>query len=136
MADRLLVDTPSLRRHKRQLAWQILVPISVFAALIIAGAALVAFGTPVQARLWADVSAIWMIAPMLLFGLLALATLVFFIYGMFRLLQVTPLFTFKLQGWLAAVSSGSRRAADGAAKPVIWVHQARAAVRAFLAKFS
>ncbi len=135
MADRPLADSPSLHNHKRQLAWQILVPFLLATLLIIAGAVWVVIGGQAQSRLWADVSIIWMIAPMLLFGLLLIVLLVFFVYGMLQLIRITPRYTSRVQGWLAAVSAGTRKAADGAVKPVVWVHQARAAIKAFIAKF-
>jgi hypothetical protein len=135
MDDHPSAVSPSLRNHKRQLAWQILVPFLLVTALIIAGAILVVAGGQSQTRLWADVSIIWLIAPMLLFALLLAVMLGFLIFGMLRLIQATPRLTTRIQGWMATVSSITRKAADGAATPVVWVHQAQAAARAFINKF-
>jgi hypothetical protein len=135
MVDHSPADSPSLRNHKRQLAWQILVPFSLATVLIIAGTILVVVGGQSQTRLWADVSIIWLIAPMLLFALLLAVILGFFIFSMLRLIQATPRLTTKVQGWTATISSITRKVSDGAAKPVIWVHQAQAAATALINKF-
>ncbi len=98
------VESPTVRAHKRQLAWQILVPFLMVTALIIVVAVLVAIGAATTNRTWADVSTIWLIAPMLVFALLFVAVLGFLIYGIARLLQVTPRYTGKAQDFFALLS--------------------------------
>ncbi len=123
------VDSPTVRAHKHQLAWQILVPFLVVAALIIAAAVLVVTTTGSASRTWADVSIIWLIAPMLVSALVFVTILGFLIYGIARLIQVTPRYTGKAQGFFALFSDWARMVADGAAKPLIWFQQAGAVLK-------
>jgi hypothetical protein len=122
------IETLTVRAHKRQLAWQILVPFFTVTALIIVVAVLVAAGVTAN-RTWADVSTIWLIAPILVFALFFVAVLGFLIYGLARLLQVTPRYTGKAQDLFALLSRWARIIADGATKPFVWFQQAGAMLK-------
>jgi hypothetical protein len=134
MVDQTSIDSPTIRNHKRQFAWQILFPFLLMAGVIIAGAVLVVTGGSKQTGAWADVSIIWMLAPMLLFGMLLAVVSGLLVYAMVKLTQITPRYTARAQGLAASISAGTRKAADGAAKPFIWFHQARAVIRSFFHK--
>jgi hypothetical protein len=121
-------ETSSVHAHKRQLAWQILVPFLVVTAIIIAVAVVVATGATAN-RTWADISTIWLIAPMLVFALFFVAVLGFLIFGIAKLLQVTPRYTGKAQDFFALLSTWARIVADGAAKPFVWFQQAGAVLK-------
>jgi hypothetical protein len=123
------VVSATLRAHRRQLAWQILVPVLVVAALIIAAAVLIASQTGSVSRTWADVSTIWLIAPMLVFALLFVTLLGFLIYGLARLLRITPPYIGKVQDFFSLLAVWTRKGADGAARPVVWSRQAGAIFR-------
>jgi len=122
------VETETMRAHKRQLAWQILVPFLVVTALLLVVAVLVATGAT-NTRAWADVSTIWLIAPILVFALFFVAVLGFLIYGFARLLQVTPRYTGKTQDFFAMLSAWARMIADGVTKPFVWFQQAGAVLK-------
>jgi hypothetical protein len=122
------VESPTMRTHRRQLAWQILVPFFVVTAFILFVAVLVATGATTT-RTWADVSTIWLIAPILVFALLFVAVLSFLIYGIAKLLQVTPHYTGKAQDFFALLSRWARIIADGATKPFVWFQQAGAILK-------
>jgi hypothetical protein len=127
------IETPTVQAHKRQLAWQILVPFFIVTALIIVVAVLVATGVTAT-RAWADVSTIWLIAPILVFALFFVAVLGFLIYGLARLLQVTPRYTGKAQDFFALLSRCVRIIADGATKPFVWFQQAGAMLKSIFNK--
>jgi predicted PurR-regulated permease PerM len=129
MEDQRPIESPTIRAHKRQFAWQILVPFLVAAAVIIAAAVLVVTGTDSMARTWADVSIIWLIAPMLIVALLFVIVLGFLIYGIARLMQVTPIYTGKAQDFFAMFSGWLHTAADAVTKPLVWIHQAGAILK-------
>jgi hypothetical protein len=120
------IDSQTVSAHKRQLAWQILIPFLVVTMLIVAAAVLVVAGTASTTRIWADVSTIWLIAPMLVFALFFATLLGFLIYAIAKLQQVTPRYTGKVQGYFRLISGWTRQIADGAAKPFVWVQQAGA----------
>ncbi|MGB8212315.1 MAG: hypothetical protein WCE68_02040 [Anaerolineales bacterium] len=122
------LPSPTVRAHKRQFVWQILVPFLVVAALLLAAAGLAAAGASAPA--WRDVSIIWLIIPMLIFALFLLALLVGLIYGIAKLLQITPRYTAKAQDFFVLISTWARRIADGIAQPVLWVRQAGAMLEA------
>jgi phosphate/sulfate permease len=134
MANQRPVDRPTVRTHKRQFAWQILVPFLVMAGLIIAGAVLAVAGGAPQTGVWADVSAIWLLAPVLVFALAILIIVVTAIYGMAKLLQVLPHYTGKAQGIFDQLSAGTRKVADGTTKPFVWFRQAEAVIKSLIDK--
>jgi hypothetical protein len=123
------VDRPTIRAHKRQFAWQILVPFLGMTALIITGVVEIINGGATQSRVWADISMIWLLAPMLFFALAGIALAGTIIYGMAKLLQIMPHAAGKTQELFARLSSGTRKVSDGAAKPFVWVRQARAVIK-------
>lgn len=87
-----------------------------------------------QTRIWADVSLIWLLAPALFFALAFLIIIITTIYGMGKLLQILPHYTGKAQEIFAKVSAGTRKAADGTVKPLLWFHEARAAIKSIIHK--
>jgi hypothetical protein len=123
------VDRPTIRAHKRQFAWQILIPFLLMAGLIIAGGVLVVASGAPQTGVWADISVIWLLAPALFFALAFLAIAITIIYGMTKLLQVIPHYSIKAQNIFARLSAGTRKLADGSAKPFVWFRQAGAVIK-------
>jgi hypothetical protein len=123
------VDSRTIHTHKRQFTWQILVPFLVMAGLIITGAVLIVSGVAARTGIWTDISVIWLLAPLLIFALLILVIMITTIYGMAKLLQVLPHYTGKAQGIFTLFSAGTRRIADGAARPFVWFQQAGAVLK-------
>jgi hypothetical protein len=123
------VDSPTVHAHKRQLAWQILVPFLVVTALVIAVAVLVVTSAASATRTWADVSIILLIAPMLTLALVLVILLSALIYGIAKLAQITPRYTGKAQDFFVLLSGWTRKIADGAAKPFVWYKQAGAVIK-------
>jgi hypothetical protein len=132
MASPRPVESPTVRAHKRQLTWQILVPFLVVTALIIVVAFFIATGGSATNRAVADVSTIWLIAPMLIFALLFVAMLGLLIYAITRLMRVTPRYTGKVQDFFALLSARTRIIADGVAKPIVWFQQVGAILKLIL----
>jgi predicted membrane protein len=129
MANQLPDDHPTIRAHKRQFAWQILAPVIVIAGLVIAGAVLVTTGGRARTGVWADVSLIWLLIPALLLAFVFLAVIITVIYGMGKILQIIPRYSWKAQGFFNRVSSGTRRVADGTTKPFFWFKEAGAVIK-------
>jgi uncharacterized BrkB/YihY/UPF0761 family membrane protein len=122
-------DSPSVRQHKRQFVWQILVPFVLTAVLIIVAAVFIMTSGASNTRVWADVSTLWLILPILVLSLILVTVLSFLIYGVARLLKVTPKYTGKTQAFLAATAAGARKVTDGTAMPFIWIRQAGAVIK-------
>jgi hypothetical protein len=134
MAEPRPLNSPTVQLHKRQFAWQILVPFLVMTALIGAAAVLVTTGGASGTRTWADVSIIWILAPLLIFALLFVIVLGLLIYGIAKLTQVTPRYTSKAQHFFTRLSAGTRKIADGATKPIVWFNQAGAVLKSIFNK--
>ncbi len=126
MSNQLPDDHSTIRAHKRQFAWQILVPFLVMAGLIIAGSLLVVTGGSARTGVWADISLVWLLFPGLLIALGLIVISITIIYGMSKILQIIPRYTGKAQNIFNKVSAGTRQVADGATKPFIWTKQAGA----------
>lgn len=120
------VKSVTLRLHQRQFFWQILFPLLLVALIGLAAGGLVTWATFANkgdARLWADISLIWLLAPMLLLALVAAIAAGGLIYGLARLTKATPRLTARLQDLADQAAKGVRRIADGTTKPFIWVEQ-------------
>jgi len=129
MAGILPLKSPTLKRHRRQRFWQIIMPISLAIILSIAVGGFTVMAGAAQARLWADVAIIWLIAPMLVFALIGLVKLVALIYVLVQLTKVTPRFTARAQNFATRVEFGTRRVADAAVIPVLWLGQISTAIK-------
>jgi hypothetical protein len=123
------VDTPTVRAHKRQFAWQILVPFLLVTAIILAVAVLVSTGAASSNRTWADISLIWLTIPVFVFAVFCVVELGFLVYGIARLLRVMPEYTGRTQGFFRLLSAWARQIGDGAARPVVLVRQIGAILR-------
>ena len=123
------IDSPSVRQHKRQLAWQIIVPVSLAALLIIAAAVFVTTRGSTVDRTVADISTMWLIMPFLILTLVLLAVLGGLIYGAYMLHKVTPKYSGKVQVVLYKIQSGARKVSNGTASPFIWIDTAGAALK-------
>lgn len=123
MPDLLPIELPTVRAHKRQRFWQILAPMMLVILLALAAGGFILAAKAGQTRPGADVAVIWLIAPLMLFALLCMAVLGGMIYAVARLTKITPHYTARAQKFAARVESGTRRAADTAVKPVMWVRQ-------------
>ena len=124
------VESPSVRSHRRQFVWLILVPFLILAGIVITGAVLVSTGGDSLIGVWTDVSLIALIAPALILVLVFLAVMIATIYGMAKILQGLPVYSGKSQGIFRMISAWTRRLANGTAKPFIWLQQADAVLKA------
>ncbi len=129
MDDSRRMDRPSIHRHKRQFAWQILVPAIVAALIIIAAAVFVITRGTSTDRVAADISVMWLIIPVVVMLLVLLALVAGLIYGTAMLTRIIPQYSVKVQDFLKAVERGTRKMADGTAKPFFWIDETGAALK-------
>ena len=122
----------SYKKHRRELAWQIILPMVLtvigFAALI----GLIYFATfegDGDVGRWAAISTIWIVIPVMVLGLVLLVVLVALVYGMKRLLDITPTYTGLAQDYVHIAAGYIRRAADVAVKPVLFLEGVGAGLR-------
>ena len=122
-------ESPTLRAHKRQRIWQILLPIVLVALLTVVIGVFTARTDAVQTRLWADISTIWLVAPLMLFALLCMAVFGGMIYAVARLTKITPRYTLQAQNLALRFLAGVKRGTNVVVKPIVWLEQARAALK-------
>jgi hypothetical protein len=124
------------RKHRRDFAWQIVLPLSIGAVVMLATIILVGLSDAGYVGRWADISLIWvLICPMTGAWIIA-AILGGIAYGMWKLLQWLPPFAFKIQRIFEIVRVKSQQILDGLVSPVLQVHQWSASAKAFRQKTS
>lgn len=109
-------------RHKREVIWQIWVPVGVGAVLVLVLGILSAFslqtGSDSAAR-WSHVATIWLILPIFLIGLIGLllisGLIVLMIHGKKAIHEYTPVILY----YVRLVSARLTTLADRSVKPVI-----------------
>jgi hypothetical protein len=107
-------------RHRREVLWQITVPVTVGVLILLALAALATFQTNTeQASIWADISLMWMIVPTLIAALIFFVFLAASIYLVVRLIGVLPGYLFMAHGWLLLAGDRLRQAEGKIVEPVL-----------------
>jgi hypothetical protein len=120
--------------HRRQMIWQVWVPLGASIVIVLALEILAivgaAQGSP-QVDHWGAISAIWVILPVLLGGVLTLAIVGGLAYGVTKLLQKMPDWMLKAQLFMVHLALLVRRASDAATKPVMSANTLSARVSTF-----
>ena len=124
----------SYRKHRKQVVWQVILPVALTTLLIVALIVLVNIATFNQggdvAR-WAAISTIWIVIPIMLGLLIFLALLVGLVYLMKKLLNVTPTYTGLAQDYVHLGVSYVKRATEAIIKPVLELNGILASINAF-----
>lgn len=120
------------RIHRRQVFWQITLPVLLGVLLLIALGVLASLGVPGKISQRADVALIWLVAPQLLVCLFFLAILMGLAIGLTRLIQVLPFSMRKLQDFFVTAGKQIQKLSDRMAEPVLRVHGLSASIQAFL----
>jgi hypothetical protein len=116
--------------HRRQVLWQIRLPLVILAALSLALIVMVSLsGAGYQSR-WADISLIWCLCPNLIVLLSCVAVLGGMSFGLFRLQRIMPGKMFGLQKFGLKVRDGVQKATDAVVEPVLKVNSAQAGRKA------
>ncbi len=114
-------EHPSFQKHRRQLWSQILVPLLITVAVIVAVAAwtgVAAFREDSEVGRWAAISTIWIVIPFMAAGFVFLVIFLGLIYGMARLLQLIPPYTGYAQKIVWRVEGYVKRGANMAVRPI------------------
>ena len=133
MKPQLSGDHPSYKNHRRQFWIQIFLPMLLAVLLIVAVAVLTgttAFGEGGDSPRWAAISTIWLVIPVMIFGLIFLALLAGFIYLLARALKVMPPYSSEAQYYVNRAASEIKRFSDMAAKPVLFLEGLTASLKA------
>ena len=110
---------PSYRRHRSQVAWQIVLPVILAVLCLIAVAVLVsmaAAGGNSDVTRWADVSAMWLSLPFIIGALVMLVLVIALAWAVGKGTGFIPPYTYKAQVFVNEVE---RRVKEG----VSYVHR-------------
>ena len=129
-------QSPSLRQHKKQRFWQILAPILLGGLITLAAAVMMVLAltgtvTGLSLSQYADTSMIWLILPVMMFGIVFGVLLLGLVYGVARLLNVLPQYTFLIQQYAAVIEAKIKLWTKKAMDPVITAESIKAAAAAF-----
>jgi hypothetical protein len=111
--------------HRREVFWQITIPLVAGSLLILAAiAAVVFFATQPAPELdrWADVSLMWLIFPSLFIVLIMLIVLIGIVFAVTVVLQKTPRYTYLLQQYVEIGEAKVRQFTNLAAEPILRTH--------------
>jgi hypothetical protein len=127
----------SYLRHRKQLTWQIGLPVALAVVLIIALIVLINIATfrdNGDVARWAAISTIWIVVPICIGMLLFLALLGGLIYLLSRLLNVTPRYTGLAQDYVYKAAGAVKRALDAVVNRVIAFQGILASIHEFFQK--
>ena len=103
---------PSYLAHRRQVAWQIILPIA-FAGLILVGLVyLVVWGTfsaSGDVQRWAEISTMWLTLPVMIAALVLLAVLIGITYLVALLAGFIPRYSVPAQKYAAQMLAAARK---------------------------
>jgi FtsH-binding integral membrane protein len=122
----------SYQNHRRQFWLQIFLPMILAILLIIAVAVitgLAAFGANDRSPIWAAISTIWLVIPVMFFGLLVFAILAGLVYLLAQALRAIPPYTSKAQYYVNRGASEAKRFSDMAAQPVLLFEGIKASLK-------
>ena len=112
----------SYKRHRKELAWQIVMPVVLSAILIVGVIVLVnvaTFRDNGDVGRWAAISTIWIVIPVMVAGLIFFIILGGIVYLLKYLLQIAPIYTGQAQDLVHKIARYIERVADAIVKPVI-----------------
>jgi hypothetical protein len=125
--DKLPIPHPareSYGKHRRDVTRQIILPVILITVVVVGLAALAIFaatGSNTAVSLWADISLIWIIIPMMLLMLVILALTAALAYGLMRLLKVSPHYTGLAQHYALWLNAEIVAWADKIVQPVLTI---------------
>ena len=127
----------SYKRHRKELAWQIILPVVLSAILIVGLIVLVnvaTFRDNGDVGRWAAISTIWIVIPVMVAGLIFFIILGGIVYLLKYLLNIAPIYTGQAQDFVYKIAGYIKRMADATVKPVFFVDGIGASINRFLGR--
>lgn len=116
--------------HRREVLWQVTVPLIIGIVAILVLAFLAARGATDNVSRWADISLIWLILPMLFITLIFILLVGAIAYGVIWLVRKLPVYARRAQDLVASLVALTRRLGDAVVEPIIRIRSYRAAMEA------
>jgi hypothetical protein len=117
-------ERESYAKHRREVNRQILLPIILVTLVGVGFATLSGFaaaGNKPAVGLWADISLIWLIIPMMFLALLILILMIALIVGLRRLLEISPYYTGLVQAYALLINVRLTIWTDKIIQPVLTI---------------
>jgi len=127
----------SYLKHRKQLVWQIIMPMVltvVLCIVLIVFINIATFRNSGDVARWAAISTIWIVIPIMIGMLIFLAILAGLVYLMMKLLNVTPTYTGMAQHYVFMGVDYVKRAAEMLVKPVLQLNGILAGINSFFEK--
>jgi uncharacterized Tic20 family protein len=118
------------RAHRKQVFWQITVPLVIAALLILVLAILVSAGNSQSASLWADISLIWLIIPVMIVSLIFLVVLVGLVYAVIWLVRILPGYAMQAQNFMVMIAYQVERLGNSIVEPILRINAFLASLQA------
>ncbi|HEY3312730.1 MAG TPA: YIP1 family protein [Anaerolineales bacterium] len=115
-------ERESYHKHLRDVNRKIILPVvlvTVLVGVIAVLAGLAATGSSGTVSMWADISIIWLVIPMMMFAIAILALMIGLIYGLNRLLKISPYYTGMVQAYVLWFRAEMTIWADKLTRPVV-----------------
>ncbi len=123
--------------HRKQVWTQILLPILITVAIIVAVIALTAVSTfrnQADVGRWAAISTIWLVLPVMAAGLLILILLIAMTYLVTRLIGLIPPYSYQAQKIFYRIEAGTKRITDMVVRPVLFLELITMQIRKSLSR--
>jgi len=124
----------SYKQHRKDLMWQIILPMVLSVVLCIALIVLINIATfrdNGDVARWAAVSTIWIVIPIMIGLLIVFALVAGLVYLMARLLNITPSYTGLAQEYVHKAVHYIKRGTEAIVKPVLQLNGILAGITAF-----
>ena len=112
---------PSYRLHRRQAAWQIILPIVLAGLVLLVATYFIVVGTfrgNGDVNRWAAISTIWLTIPVLVAGLVALVLLIAVAWAVGKGAGFIPPYSYKAQLFVSEVEARVKQGAVYAHRPM------------------
>lgn len=137
MNTKLPGEHPSYQNHRRQFWLQIFLPMILVIVIVLAIGVLTgvaALGENSASPRWAAISTIWLVIPVMFFGLIFLVVLAGLVYLLARGLKILPPYSSRAQYYVDRGVSEIKRYSDKAAEPVLFIEAIKASIKAFFGR--
>lgn len=127
----------SYKRHRKQFAWQVILPVVLSMVLCIALIVFInvaTFRDGGDVARWAAISTIWIVIPIMIGLVILFALLAGLVYLMARLLNIAPNYTGLAQDYVHKAAGYVKRGADAIVKPIFFVDGLGASIKAFFGR--
>jgi len=131
------LDTAAL--HRRQVTWQVWVPLGIFLVIILFLLVLATMGTannPTVGMKWASISLIFLIIPTFFAGLVLLSFLGLIAFYLGKLLKVFPLYSLILRTYVYRASAAILKGLDQVVRPILAIQGWLASLERLLSSLS